>query len=132
MTTDTTAAHPWITAPQIESEFARIPAGWVPVLHPTQYWPGSGTPDAERPREEERLMTAEIQLHGLGWGSDYTPEDDHPDGPAIDLDLDEHGLVDWCGCLPGRPVRGHHAEIGPAIAGAVAVIERMLAAEASA
>jgi len=128
---EATTTGDWITAPQIEAEFDRIPAGWGPVVNPVEHWHGAATPDDEGTPEEERLINVEIQLHGLGWGAGYTPEGDHPDGPTIDLVLDKSGHVGWCGYLPGRPVHGQSAEVGLALTGAVSAIERMLADDAA-
>jgi len=65
---EATMTGDWITTPQIEAEFDRIPAGWGPVVNPVEHWHGAATPADEGTPEEERLINVEIQLHGLGWG----------------------------------------------------------------
>lgn len=127
---------PWFTARDVAAELHRVPAAWGPVVDSYGYWYG---PVAERLRgtsEDGRVESVILQLHGLGWGAEYTPEGDEPDGPTIDLwpthgthhhPIDPDHPVEWCAYLPGDPVHGACDTIGEALDQAVASLAGRLA-----
>ena len=79
--------------------------------------------------EDGRIDGIEIQLHGLGWGTQYIQPGSLPDGPTIDLwstnasdhmPIDPDYPVEWCAHLPGASVHGATATVAEALDLAVA------------